>query len=97
MAGLSARVADGWRAYRRTADAKINVVIALQDEPQHVFGKHRTDSVWPPLPPYSRPDSQKMYRNFKLDVIVNDMGYFFFICLLKLIMYNSKPQNQMCD
>ena len=41
----------GWRAYRRTADAKINVVIALQDEPQHVFGKHRTDSVWPPLPP----------------------------------------------
>ena len=44
VAGLSARVADGWRAYRRTADAKINVVIALQDEPQHVFGKHRTDS-----------------------------------------------------
>ena len=34
----------GGRAYRRTADAKINVVIALQDEPQHVFGKHRTDS-----------------------------------------------------
>ena len=33
----------------------------------------------------------------KLDVIVIDMVYFSFICLLKLILYNSKPQNQMCD
>ena len=25
------------------------------------------------------------------------MVYFSFVCLLKLILYNSKPQNQMCD
>ena len=26
-----------------------------------------------------------------------DMVYFSFVSLLKLILYNSKPQNQMCD
>ena len=25
------------------------------------------------------------------------MVYFSFVCLLKLILYNSRPQNQMCD
>ena len=35
----------------------------------------------------SRPDSKKMYRNLKLDVIVTDMVYFIFVCLLKLILY----------
>ena len=30
-------------------------------------------------------------------MIVIDMVYFSFVCLLKLILYNSKPQNQMCD
>ena len=43
------------------------------------------------------PDPQKFCKEtFKLDVI-NDMVYFSFACLLKLILYNSKPQNQMCD
>ena len=46
---------------------------------------------------HSRPDPPKMSRNLKLDVIVNDMADFSFVCLLKLILYNSKPQNQMCD
>ena len=30
-------------------------------------------------------------------VIVIDIVYFSFVCLLKLILYNSKAQNQMCD
>ena len=30
-------------------------------------------------------------------MIVIDMVYFSLVCLLKLILYNSKPQNQMCD
>ena len=46
---------------------------------------------------HSRPDPPKMWRNLKLDVIVIDMVYFSFVCLLKLILNNSKPQNQMCD
>ena len=39
--------------------------------------------------------SPKNVKNLKLDVIVIDMVYFIFVCLL--ILYNSKPQNQMCD
>ena len=46
---------------------------------------------------HSRPDPPKMYRNFKLDVIVIDMVYFSFVCFLKLFLYKSKPQNQICD
>ena len=30
-------------------------------------------------------------------MIVDDMVYFSFVCLLKLILYNCKPQNQICD
>ena len=36
-------------------------------------------------------------KETQLDVIVIDMVHFCFICLLKHISYNSKPQNQMCD
>ena len=30
-------------------------------------------------------------------MIVIDMVYFGFVCLLKLVLYNNKPQHQMCD
>ena len=33
----------------------------------------------------------------QIAVIVIDMVYFIFVCLLKIILYNSKPQNQLCD
>ena len=39
----------------------------------------------------------KCKETSKLDVIVIDMFCFSFICLLKLLLYNRKPQNQMCD
>ena len=44
-----------------------------------------------------KPDPPKNVQKPQIDVIVMDMVYFSFVCLLKLILYNSKPQNQMCD
>ena len=33
----------------------------------------------------------------KLKLDVTDMVYSICVCFLKLILYNSKPQHQMCD
>ena len=41
--------------------------------------------------------SPKNVKKPQIDVIVIDMVYFSFFCLLKLILYNSKPQKQICD
>ena len=41
--------------------------------------------------------SPKNVKKLKLDVIVIDTVYFSFICFWKLILYNSKPHNQMSD
>ena len=58
-------------------------------------------SVWPAKLQYamahSRPDPPKNVKKPQIDVIVIHMVYLSFVCLLKLILLNSKPQNQMCD
>ena len=38
-----------------------------------------------------------MKINLTLDVIVIDMVYSIYVCLLTLILYDSKPQNEICD
>ena len=44
---------------------------------------------------HSRPDPKKCKETSNLMWL--SLIWFIFVCLLKPILYNSKPQNQMCD
>ena len=49
-------------------------------------------------PIHRRPDPQNCKETANLMWLsLISMVYFIFVCLLKLILYNSKPQNQICD